>query len=133
MHRPRPTALLAALTALTACAAATALAAGPAAASEQPDPHGVTGTVDAPAGLNLRSGSPTGTVVGTMPRGTRAHVDCWVPGPSVTGPFGATTVWDAVDSYTTPTGDIIDFNGRVLASDAWIDTGGDTSRMVPRC
>lgn len=133
MHRPRTTALLAALGAL---ATATALAAGPAAASERPTvATAVTGTVDASLGLNLHSASPTGAVIGAMPYGTRAHITCWTPGPQVTGPYGATTVWDAVDEYTTPSGETYVFTPgpRVYASDAWIDTGGDTSRMVPRC
>ncbi|MEZ0070149.1 uncharacterized protein YraI [Streptacidiphilus sp. MAP12-20] len=95
----------------------------------------VHGTVDATRGLNVRSGSPTGAVIDTMPYNSNADLYCWVSGPAVTGPFGTTTVWDAVNDYTTPGGQSIAYVGgtRVFSSDAWLNTGGDTSKMLPHC
>lgn len=96
----------------------------------------VNGTVAAQLGLNVRSDSPTGAVVDTMPYNSTALLSCWVSGPSVTGPWGATSVWDAVESYTTPSGSNValsDPGHYALASDAWLNTGGDTSKMLPHC
>jgi len=122
----------AAMVALAAAAAAVPIAvAGPAQAAEKI----ITGTVAAGLGLNVHSGSPTGTVIDIMPNGSTARLSCWVSGPSVTGPWGATSVWDAVEGYTTPSGQNIDFVGgtHVFSADAWINTGGDTSKMLPHC
>jgi hypothetical protein len=96
----------------------------------------ISGRVDAPAGLNVHSGSPTGLVIGAMPDNSIALLNCWVSGPAVTGPGGTTTVWDSVESYTTPWGTSVTYvgaGGPALASDAWLDTGGDTSTMLPHC
>jgi uncharacterized protein YraI len=86
-------------------------------------------------GLNVHSGSPTGQVIDTMPFDSTAQIYCWVSGPAVTGPYGTTSVWDALDGYTTPSGQRYAFSGgtKVFSSDAWLDTGGDTSKMVAHC
>jgi uncharacterized protein YraI len=121
----------ASLAVTAALAAATLGAAGTAQAAESI----IHGTVDARLGLNVHSGSPTGAVIDTMPYNSNAVLYCWVTGPAVTGPFGTTTVWDAVDSYTTASGQSVAFVGdsRVFSSDAWLNTGGDTSKMLPHC
>lgn len=95
----------------------------------------VNGRVMATLGLNVRSGSPTGVVIDTMPYNSTAQTYCWVSGPAVTGPYGTTSVWDAINGYTTPWGENIVFccGTKVFSSDAWLDTGGDTSKMVPHC
>jgi uncharacterized protein YraI len=99
----------------------------------------INGTVEAGAGLNVHSGSPTGAVIDTMPGGSTARIYCWQSGPTVSATWGGrtwtTSVWDAVDGYTTPSGQNVDFTAgtKVFASDAWIDTGGDTSKLVAHC
>lgn len=113
----------------TACVTTTVAAAGTSQAEGL-----INGKVNARLGLNVHSGSPTGAVIDTMPYNTTVQVWCWVSGPAVTGPFGTTTVWDAVNSYTTPSGQNVAFvGGTVFSSDAWINTGGDTSKMLPHC
>lgn len=95
----------------------------------------VDGRVAATAGLNVRSGSPTGPVIDTMPYNSIAQLYCWVSGPAITGPWGTTSVWDAVNGYTTPWGQNVVYGAgpKVFSSDAWLDTGGDTSKMLPHC
>lgn len=95
----------------------------------------VNGRVAATAGLNVRSGSPTGPVIDVMPYNSIAQLYCWVYGPAVTGPWGTTSVWDAVNGYTTPWGENVAYGAgpKVFSSDAWLDTGGDTSKMLPHC
>jgi hypothetical protein len=95
----------------------------------------VNGRVAATAGLNVRSGSPTGVVIDVMPYNSVARLYCWVSGPAINGPWGTTSVWDAVDGYTTPWGENVVYGAgpHVFSSDAWLDTGGDTSKMLPHC
>jgi hypothetical protein len=95
----------------------------------------VNGRVMAQLGLNVHSGSPTGQVIDTMPYDSTAVIYCWVSGPSETGPYGSTTVWDALDGYTTPSGQSVVYGAgpKAFSSDAWLDTGGDTSTMVKHC
>lgn len=122
---------IAALTAVSALAGGIALAAtSPAQAATF-----VYGRVAATAGLNIRSGSPTGPVIDTMPYNSTAQLYCWVYGPPITGPWGTTSVWDAVNGYTTPWGENVVFGAgaKVFSSDAWLNTGGDTSKMLPHC
>jgi uncharacterized protein YraI len=131
-HTVRRGATLAAL-GVTA-ALATAAVATPAQAAET----FITGTVEAGLGLNVHSGSPTGTVVDTMPGGSKVTIYCWTTGPTVTATWGGSTwttnIWDTVDGYTTPSGQTYAFVGgtRVYASDAWINTGGDTSKLITK-
>lgn len=99
----------------------------------------ITGTVEAGAGLNVHSGSPTGTVIDTMPGGSTARIYCWESGPTVSATWGGetwtTSVWDAIDGYTTPSGQNVDYGAgtKAFSSDAWINTGGDTSKLVGHC
>jgi hypothetical protein len=92
----------------------------------------VNGRVMAQLGLNVHSGSPTGQAIDTMPYNSTAQIYCWVSGPSETGPYGSTSVWDALDGYTTPSGQSVVFGAgaKAFSSDAWLDTGGDTSTMA---
>lgn len=99
----------------------------------------VTGTVEAGAGLWLHSGSPYGGRIGTMPGGSVARIYCWTSGPSTSATWGGhtwtTSVWDAIDGYTTPSGQNIAFTpgAKVFSSDAWINTNADTSTLVRPC
>jgi uncharacterized protein YraI len=64
--------------------------------------------------LNLRAG-PNGStaLVGCIPKDTVIAIDCTAQGNSVTGPYGATTLWD----HTT-------WNGTAgYVSDAYVYTG----------
>lgn len=114
---------------LAAVAALIALPASAQAAGE------VNGTVAATAGLNVHSGSPTGPVIDVMPYQSVARLYCWVYGPTITGPWGSTSVWDAVAGYTTPWGQNVVYGPgpHPFSSDAWLNTGGDTSTMLPHC
>jgi hypothetical protein len=124
--------ILAATATALAVAAAAATPAG--AVSDE-----ITGTVEAGLGLNVHSGSPGGAVIDTMPGGSVLRTYCWTTGPTISASWGGSTwttsVWDAIDGYTTPSGQDIEFVGgtKVFASDAWINTGGDTSTMVRHC
>lgn len=122
---------------VAALAATAALAGGitVAAASAAQAASFVYGTVAATAGLNVHSGSPTGPVIDTMPYNSTAQLYCWVYGPAITGPWGTTSVWDAVAGYTTPWGQNVVYGAgtKVFSSDAWLNTGGDTSKMLPHC
>jgi surface antigen len=93
----------------------------------------VTGTVEASPSLNVRSGPGTGySVVGTVAYLSRVNISCYNTGTTVTatwpnGTTWTTAVWDGLRDNSTGR-----FNGTYV-SDAWIDTGGDTSKMVPHC
>ena len=64
--------------------------------------------------LNLRAGANgTTTLIGCIPQNTIIPIDCTAQGNSVTGPYGATTLWD----HTTYHG----VGGYV--SDAYVYTG----------
>lgn len=112
-----------------------AVAASAAAVRPATEVNPINGRVDAQYGLNVHSGTPTGPVIGTMPYGSTAQLYCWVSGPAETGPGGTTSVWDEVGSYTTPSGTNYAYagGGYTFSSDAWLDTGGDTSKMLPHC
>ena len=84
------------------------------------------------AAAERRGGPGTGyNVHGTLGYGAKIVVACWETGTSITstwpdGESYSTNVWDAlIDSTNLPTG--------MYVSDAWINTGGDTSTMVPAC
>lgn len=94
---------------------------------------GVSGTVKADPDLKVRNGPGTNyTQVGSVALNTRIAISCYNTGTSVmaTWPDGSTwttSVWDGLRDSTTGK-----FNGTYV-SDAWVDTGGDTSTMVPHC
>jgi hypothetical protein len=106
----------------------------------------VEGIVIAELGLNLRmpsNGGQVGDAVLTVPVGTTLEIFCVVaggpeiPGPYGTGggPYGPSTVWDGVSAYQPPGEDRHELgSGWLLASDAWVDTGGPTEQMgLPAC
>lgn len=73
--------------------------------------------------LNLRSGPNGGTsLVGCIPYNTMIQIDCTAQGNSVTGPYGASTLWD----HTTYAG----VAGYV--ADAWVYTG-TSAAIAPTC
>ncbi len=77
-------------------------------------PPGGTGTIMISPCLNLRAG-PNGssTLVGCVPDKTTITIDCTAQGNSVTGPYGATTLWDHT-TYQNVSG---------YVSDAYVYTG----------
>jgi hypothetical protein len=93
------------------------------------------GCVNAGAGLNFRSHSGGGSVtwndppIMTAPYGTRVWIDCYFTGPSVTGPYGTTDIWDDIAGYIEPGQSIVtvfsDPGTYAVASDAWIYTGSN--------
>lgn len=93
----------------------------------------VTGTVEAQPSLNVRSGPGTGySIVGSVAYLAKVNISCYATGTTVsaTWPDGSTwttAVWDGLRDNSTGR-----FNGTYV-SDAWMNTGGDTSRMVPHC
>lgn len=93
----------------------------------------ITGTVKASPTLNVRSGPGTGySAVGTVAYGAVVNIVCYSTGTTVTatwpdGSTWTTGVWDGLRDNSTGA-----FSGTYV-SDAWIDTGGDTSTMVPHC
>lgn len=93
----------------------------------------VSGKVEANPSLNVRSGPGTGyALVGTVSFGSSIQISCYSTGTSVTatwpdGSTWTTTVWDGLQDAGTGR-----FSGHYV-SDAWINTGGDTSKMVPHC
>jgi hypothetical protein len=87
-------------------------------------------------GLNMRTAaSLSASVERQTGFGSEVAIVCWKTGPSVTAtwPNGATystDVWDGVaDSNSSSKND----GTRAYVSDAWMDTGGDTSTLVPLC
>ncbi|MBM9509236.1 hypothetical protein [Actinacidiphila acididurans] len=117
--------------------AAALLAAGPASA------YSNTGTVAATAGLNARwdpngAAGPIagGPVVATVPYNSTVYIDCYWTDASVTGPWGATKVWDDIEGYRTPNGayhDLSGYAGWVFVSDAWVNTGAAPGSGEPPC
>jgi len=92
---------------------------------------GLTGTVEASPVVNVRSGpGTTYEQVGTIPYGAVVAISCWVNGDSVSarwqdGSTWTTKVWDRLTGT---------FEGRTgYVSDAWINTGGDTSKQARSC
>jgi hypothetical protein len=87
-------------------------------------------------GLNMRT-SPilSASVERQTGFGSEISIVCWRTGPSITatwpdGETYSTDVWDGVaDSNSSSKND----GTRAYVSDAWIDTGGDTSTLVPVC
>jgi hypothetical protein len=100
-------------------------------------------TTAATAGLNARQDvngahGPIsgGNVVATIPNKSTVYIDCYWYDSGVTGPWGTTRVWDAIEGYRTPNGthhDLSGYTGEIFVSDAWVDTGGDTSKLVTPC
>ncbi|GMU43030.1 MAG: peptidoglycan DD-metalloendopeptidase family protein [Xanthomonadales bacterium] len=79
---------------------------------------GVVNTNGTP--LNVRSGPGTGySVVGTVADGATVTIQCQMPGTTVTGPYGTSSIWDRIGS------------GRYI-SDAYVRTGSD-GYVAPRC
>jgi uncharacterized protein YraI len=81
--------------------------------AQAPVPAGAGRIMISPC-LNLRSG-PNGntTLIGCVPKDTIIAIDCTAAGDSVTGPYGATTLWDHT-TYQNTAG---------YVSDAWVYTG----------
>lgn len=73
-----------------------------------------TGRVLASPCLNLRTGPSAGyALIGCVPVNTTISIDCTVSGSNVSGPYGATTLWDHAS-----------FGGiQGFVSDAWVYTG----------
>src|SRR5262249_47217844 len=92
---------------------------------------GLTGKVEASPTLNVRSGpGPDHPVVGTVPYGDVVGIGCWARGASVTA------TWQDGSTWTTDVWDRLaqNVNGSPgYVSDAWINTGGDTSKQAPSC
>lgn len=81
-----------------------------------------TGTVSTDGDtLNLRS-TPTGSVIGSIPDRTVLTITCQTTGPTATGPWGASSIWDKV-TYGGKTG---------YVADAFIYTGTN-GRVAPDC
>jgi hypothetical protein len=87
-------------------------------------------------GLNMRtSPSLSASVERQTAFGSEMPIVCWTTGPSITatwpnGQTYSTDVWDGVaNSNSSSKTD----GTRAYVSDAWMDTGGDTSTMVPVC
>lgn len=128
------------------CAAATISAiatAGPAAASTRtssPPPGMLTGTTVAGAGLNVHvvngGNIATSPVITTIPYDSTVYIGCWNYDARETGPWGPTNVWDALAGYRPPGGlyrDLSHDGGIPFVTDAWVNTGGDTSKMILQC
>jgi hypothetical protein len=100
------------------------------------------GCVNASAGLKFRSHAGGGDVtwndppIMTAPYGTRVWIDCYFTGPSVTGPYGTTDIWDDIAGYIEPGQSIVtvfsDPGTYAVASDAWIYTGSNNP-VVKHC
>lgn len=79
-----------------------------------PPSSGNTGTINTSVCLKLRQGPSTSAgQVGCVPPQTVITIDCTAYGDSVTGPYGASTLWDHTD-YGGAAG---------FVSDAWVYTG----------
>jgi uncharacterized protein YraI len=80
-----------------------------------------TGTVNSNGiPLNKRSGPGTRfPVVGSVPDGTTVTIACQIPGTTVIGEFGPTSLWDMLDDNT-------------FVSDAYVYTGTN-DRVAPPC
>lgn len=77
-----------------------------------------SGKVIASPCLNLRqSASSTAKVLGCIPKNTKVTIQCTVSGSSMTGPYGATKVWDKI-TWSGKTG---------YATDAYIYTGTNSA------
>lgn len=93
----------------------------------------ISGTVEASPTLNIRTGPGTGySIAGTAAYGSSLNIVCYNTGTTVsaTWPDGSTwttAVWDGLRNNSTG-----GFSGNYV-SDAWMNTGGDTSTMVPHC
>jgi uncharacterized protein YraI len=101
---------------------ALAATAGVAVATADPASAGVaTGKViSGSAPLNVRSTPSTaGTVLRSIPNGTIIGLNCYAHGSTVTGPYGATDIWDAID-------------GGGYVTDAYVYTGSNAP-VVPPC
>jgi hypothetical protein len=92
---------------------------------------GLTGKVEASPTLNVRSGpGPDHPVVGTVPYGDVVGIGFWARGASVTA------TWQDGSTWTTDVWDRLAENingGPGYVSDAWINTGGDTSKQASSC
>ena len=100
----------------------------------------LSGTVVANPTLNVRSATGagnvgTGPVIATIPYGSTVRIGCTSTGPTESGPpsWPATNVWDALFGYTDSGGTWHAFSGWAFVSDAWIDSGADSSSLVISC
>jgi hypothetical protein len=99
-----------------------------------------SGTVEASLGLNVHTASPTGAVIDTMPYGAVATISCWTTGPYIAatwpdGEYYYTNTWDDIEGYTY-NGQSYTYSGSGkpnYSSDAWLNTGADTSTLVGKC
>lgn len=125
---------LAAIGAAGSASAGTHHGAGPAPAVHATAPHRppciidddndclqtVKGTVEATAGLHIRSGPGTGySIVGTMPYQSTGTVVCWATGTNVNG----NTNWDELGSAY----------GSGYVADYYLFTGGNIQSQVDPC
>lgn len=109
--------LAAAVVVISAAAASLTFASAPAAQAVG------SGRVVASPCLNLRSGpGAIFPVVACVPTNVTIAIDCTASGPSVTGPYGATTLWNHT-SYAGKSG---------FVSDAWVYTGS-WNPVAPGC
>lgn len=82
-----------------------------------------TGRVIANPSVVIRSGASTSNgVIGSIPYGTSVNIQCTVTGQRMTGPYGATTIWNRV-AHGGRTG---------YVTDAYIYTGTNNA-AAPRC
>jgi hypothetical protein len=90
---------------------------------------GLTGKVEASPTLNVRSGpGPDHPVAGTVRYGDVVGISCWTRGAPVTA------TWQDGSTWTTDVWDRLDQGGATgYVSDAWINTGGDTSKQASSC
>jgi hypothetical protein len=76
-------------------------------------------------------------VIDKIPYGTRVHVYCtFTGGPKIDGWFQPSNVWDAIDTYVTPSGSSVGFPPphppHPVVADAWVDTG-TMQPIAPPC
>lgn len=85
------------------------------------DGGGVTGVIrTAGDPLNVRAGPGTSyAIVGQVADGTTVTISCQMPGTTVTGPYGTSSIWDRIGSSR-------------FVSDAYVRTGSD-GYVAPRC
>jgi uncharacterized protein YraI len=100
-----------------------AAAVAPPCSAPPPPATGGSGWINIQPCLNLRAG-PNGStaLIGCIPYQTTIAIDCTATGNSVTGPYGATTLWD----HTT-------YGGQSgFVSDAYVYTG-QAGPVAPAC
>ena len=102
-------------------AAALAVPLGAQLANPQTAEAATTYKVIASPCLNMRT-TPSGPIISCIPYGTYVALQCVTSGPSVTGPYGASSMWYRT-AWAGQTG---------YSSDAWIYTG-TSAAVAPGC